>query len=85
MKKFPRKFQYPLIASMVMPTMLLSMPAILVSKHLPADESFLDAWLSAVSYMVPIALMLFAVVAPLARLIVTRVLLVPEDSTTPDS
>ncbi|MGL6313540.1 DUF2798 domain-containing protein [Vibrio sp. WXL103] len=78
MKKFPRKFQYPLMASMVLPTMLLSMPAIMVAKTLPQDGVFWDAWLNAVSQMVPSALLLLAVVAPTVRLFVTKVLLEPE-------
>jgi hypothetical protein len=78
MKKFPRKFQYPLMVSMVLPTMLLSMPAIMVAKTLSADEAFLDAWLNAVAQMVPSALLVLAVVAPMVRLFVTKVLLVPE-------
>ncbi|QIA65114.1 DUF2798 domain-containing protein [Vibrio astriarenae] len=78
MKKFPRKFQYPLMVSMVLPTMLLSMPAIMVSKTLPVDGEFFDAWVNAVSQMVPSALLLLAIVAPTVRLFVTRVLVEPE-------
>lgn len=78
MKKFPRKFQYPLMVSMVLPTMLLSMPAIMVTKTLSAEEAFLGAWLNAVTQMVPSALLVLAVVAPMVRLFVTKVLLEPE-------
>lgn len=78
MKKFPRKFQYPLMVSMVLPTMLLSMPAIMVAKTLPANGVFFDAWLNAVSQMVPSALLVLALVAPAVRLFVTKVLLEPE-------
>ena len=78
MKKFPRKFQYPLMVSMVLPTMLLSMPAIMVSKTLPVDGEFFVAWVNAVSQMVPSALLLLAIVAPTVRLFVTKVLIEPE-------
>ncbi len=82
MKKFPRKFQYPLMVSMVLPTMLLSMPAIMVAKALPENgvftDAFFGAWLSAVSQMVPSALLVLALVAPTVRLFVTKVLLEPE-------
>ncbi|MCK8083677.1 DUF2798 domain-containing protein [Vibrio sp. 1CM24A] len=77
MKKFPRKFQYPLMVSMVLPTMLLSMPAIMVYKNLPNGMSFFDAWVAALGQMLPSALMLLAVVAPTVRLFVTKVLLEP--------
>ncbi|MBC7003172.1 DUF2798 domain-containing protein [Photobacterium sp. BZF1] len=78
MKKFPRKFQYPLMVSMVLPTMLLSMPAIMVAKSLPEGGVFFDAWLYALGQMLPSALILLAVVAPTVRLFVTKVLLEPE-------
>lgn len=78
MNKFPRKFQYPLMVSMVLPTMLLGMPAIMVAKNLPQHVSFLNAWLEAVGLIVPSALLLLAVVAPTVRLFVTKVLLEPE-------
>ncbi len=77
MKKFPRKFQYPLMVSIVLPTMLLSMPAIMVAKNLPQGGVFFDAWLTAVGQMLPSALLLLAVVAPTVRLFVTKVLLEP--------
>ncbi|WP_163134099.1 DUF2798 domain-containing protein [Agarivorans sp. Alg241-V36] len=78
MKKFPRKFQYPLMVSMVLPTMLLSMPAIMVAKTQTTNGNFFEAWLSAVFQMVPSALIVLALVAPAVRLFVTRVLLEPE-------
>jgi len=82
MKKFSRKFQYPLMVSMVLPTMLLSMPAIMVAKTLPENGvfsgAFLEAWLNAVSQLVPSALLVLALVAPTVRLFVTKVLLEPE-------
>ncbi|KAB0285586.1 DUF2798 domain-containing protein [Vibrio fortis] len=78
MKKFPRKFQYPLMVSMVLPTMLLSMPAIMVAKTINAEQTFFDAWLNAVTQMVPSALLVLGVVAPMVRLFVTKVLIEPE-------
>ncbi|GAL13395.1 hypothetical protein JCM19233_4397 [Vibrio astriarenae] len=58
--------------------MLLSMPAIMVSKTLPVDGVFFDAWVNAVCQMVPSALLLLAIVAPTVRLFVTKVLVEPE-------
>lgn len=78
MKKFPRKFQYPIMVSMVLPTMLLGMPAIMVAKNLPNGAPFLDAWMSAAGQMLPSALLLLAIVAPTVRLLVTKILLEPE-------
>ncbi|MBY5991160.1 DUF2798 domain-containing protein [Ferrimonas balearica] len=78
MKKLPRRFQYPLMVSMVLPTMLMGMPAIQAYKTLPQGEPFLDAWLAALGQMLPTTLLLLAVVAPTARLVVTRLLLEPE-------
>lgn len=78
MRKFPRKFQYPLMIAMVLPTMLLGMPAIIAYQNLPEGASLLSAWLSAVGQVVPSALLLLAVVAPTVRLFVTKVLLEPE-------
>ena len=78
MKKFPRKFQYPLMVSMVLPTMFLSMPAIMAAKSLPEDGVFIDAWMNAIGQMLPTALLLLAIVAPAVRIFVTKVLLEPE-------
>ena len=78
MKKFPRKFQYPLMVSMVLPTMLLSMPAIMAAKNLPEGGVFFDAWMNAIGQMLPSALLLLAIVAPTVRIFVTKVLLEPE-------
>ncbi len=80
MKKFPRKFQYPLMMSMVLPSMLLGMPAIMAYRKLSGDMSFLETWLSAVAEVVPSGLMLLAIVAPLVRLLVTRILIEPEQA-----
>lgn len=83
MKKFSRKYQYPLMVSMVLPSMLLGMPAIMAYRNLPADGVFIDHWLAMLSQVVPAALMLLAVVAPSVRLFVSKVLLEPA-STQPD-
>ncbi|NOH78651.1 DUF2798 domain-containing protein [Vibrio sp. RE86] len=79
MKKFPRKFQYPLMVSMVLPTMLLSMPAIMVAKTVSSEDAFFEAWMTAVAQMVPSAILLLAIVAPTVRLFVSKVLLEPEN------
>ncbi|MGQ7269978.1 hypothetical protein [Marinobacter sp. V034] len=82
MKKFPRKFQYPLMASLVLPTMLLGMSAIMTYQNLPEGASFLNAWMNMVGQVVPPALLLLAVIAPSVRLFVSRVLLEPEQQQT---
>ncbi|MFI3275611.1 MAG: DUF2798 domain-containing protein [Vibrio sp.] len=67
--------------SMVLPTMLLSLPAIVAAKNLPQDDVFdawiFAAWMTAIGQMLPSALLVFAVVAPIVRLFVTKVLLEP--------
>lgn len=78
MKKFPRKFQYPLMISIVMPSMLFGMTAIMAYKTMPADSEFLTAWGESITQVIPTALMLLAVVAPVVRLFVSKVLLEPE-------
>lgn len=80
MKKINRKFQYPLMASMVLPTMLLGMTAIMSYRAMPEGAVFLDAWMVAIGQVIPPALLLLAVVAPIVRLFVTKVLLEPEES-----
>ncbi|GEA61532.1 DUF2798 domain-containing protein [Vibrio comitans] len=80
MKKFDRKFQYPLMASMVLPTMLLGMTAIMAFRNLPNGVDFFAAWGVAIVQVVPSALLLLAVVAPLVRLFVTKALLKPEQA-----
>ncbi|SHG79320.1 hypothetical protein [Ferrimonas marina] len=80
MKKFPRQFQYPLMVSMVLPTMLMGMPAIMAYKSLPEGGDFLAAWGSNLASMLPSTLLLLAVVAPTVRLFVTKVLLEPANS-----
>ncbi len=80
MKKFPRKFQYPLMMSMVLPTMLLGMSGIMAFRTLPIGGDFLAAWGNAIAQVVPSALLLLAIVAPIVRLFVTKVLLQPENA-----
>ncbi len=77
MKKFSREYQYPLMASMVLPIMLLGMPAIMAYQTLPADQAFLAAWTDMLTRIVPPVLGMLAVVAPSVRFFVTRVLLEP--------
>ena len=80
MKKFDRKFQYPLMVSMVLPTMLFGMSGIMAFRNLPIGGDFFSAWGAAIVQVVPSALLLLAVVAPLVRLFVTKVLLKPEQA-----
>ncbi|GAA67009.1 DUF2798 domain-containing protein [Pseudoalteromonas arctica] len=80
MKKFNRKFQYPLMISMVLPTMLLGMSGIIAFRNLPTGADFVSAWGSTIVQVVPSALLLLAVVAPIVRLFVTKVLLKPEQA-----
>lgn len=80
MKKFPRKFQYPLMVSMVLPNMLLGMSGIMAYRNLPIGADFFSAWGSAIAQVVPAAILLLAVIAPLVRLFVTKVLLQPEEA-----
>ncbi|GGP57765.1 DUF2798 domain-containing protein [Shewanella saliphila] len=75
MKKLNIKYKYPLMVSMVLPTMLLSMPAIIVYKNLPIGGSFLSLWLETIAQVVPTALILLVIVAPTVRLFVTKVLI----------
>lgn len=78
LKRVPRKFQYPLMISMVLPTMLLAMPAILTYQNLPEGAPFMAAWFNTLSQVIPAALTVLVVVAPIVRLFVTRILLEPE-------
>jgi len=79
-KKFQRKFQYPLIASMVLPNMLLGMSGIMAYRNLPSGGDFFSAWGVAIAQVVPAAILLLAVIAPLVRLFVTKVLLQPKEA-----
>lgn len=79
MKKFPQKFKYPLIASMVLPSMLLGMTAIMARKMVSDDVSFMSAWSCSIGEVIPSALLLLAVVAPTVRLFVSKVLLESEE------
>lgn len=80
MKKFDRKYQYPLMMSMVLPTMLLGMSGIMAFRNLPVGADFFSAWGGAIAQVVPSALLLLVVVAPIVRLFVTKVLLKPEQA-----
>ncbi|QIZ75770.1 DUF2798 domain-containing protein [Ferrimonas lipolytica] len=82
MKKFPRQYQYPLMISMVLPSMLFGMPAIMAYRHLPEGMSFFDAWMGMLGQVLPAAAMLLAIVAPIVRLFVTQVLLQPAANAT---
>lgn len=78
MNKFPRQYQYPLMISMVLPSMLLGMPAIMAYRNPVAGIGLFDAWTAALAQVLPAAAMLLAVVAPTVRLFVTKVLLEPK-------
>ncbi|WP_350433236.1 DUF2798 domain-containing protein [Shewanella sp. H8] len=78
MRKFPSKFKYPLMISMVLPTMLLSMPAIITYKSMPQDGEFIALWFDTIVQVVPSALILLAVVAPTIRVFVSTVLIEQE-------
>jgi hypothetical protein len=79
MKNIPRKYQYPLMVSMVLPSMLLGMSGIMAYRNLPAGANFITSWGEAIVQVVPSALLLLVVIAPMVRLFVTKVLLQPEE------
>jgi hypothetical protein len=80
MKKISRKFQYPLMASMILPSMLIGMSGIMAYRNLAAGADFFSAWGESIMQVVPPALLLLMVIAPTVRLFVTKVLLQPEDA-----
>ncbi len=80
MKKLPHKFKFPLIASIMMPTMLLGMPAIMTYRNLSEGEPLLELWLTTVEQTVPPALLMAVVVGSLARFFVTKVLVEPHEA-----
>lgn len=80
MRKFPRRFQNALITMLMMPTMLLSMSAIMAYRSMPVGSDFVSAWGQAIAHVAPTALLLIAVVAPTIRLFVTKILLQPEEA-----
>lgn len=75
MKKFHPKHQYPLMALFMLPTMLLGMSGIMAYRNLNAGEAFFAAWGDAIMQVVPSALLLLVVVAPMVRLFVSKFLL----------
>ncbi|MDO6514413.1 MULTISPECIES: hypothetical protein [unclassified Neptuniibacter] len=79
MKKLPNKFQVPLVMSIMVPTMLLGMPAIVVYRNATADSVLFDEWIATVSQTLPLALLLFFSVGSLARLVVTKFLVEPKE------
>lgn len=78
MKKLPRKFQVPLIISIMMPTMLLGLPALMLYTNLPAGTALFEPWLDAVSKTIPLALPMAITAGTLARLFVSKVLIEAE-------
>ena len=80
MKKLPPKFRIPLMASIMMPTMLLGLPAILTYRNLPAGAPFTEHWLEAVGQTVPLALLLAVGVGSLAHFVISGLLHEPQEA-----
>lgn len=80
LKKLPHRFRIPLMASVMMPTMLLGLPAILTYRNLPAGAPFTEHWLEAVGQTVPLALLLAVGVGSLAHFVITNLLLEPQNT-----
>jgi len=79
MKKLSPKYKVPLTMLIMMPTMMLGMPAIMIYRNLPDGASFIDPWLTAVAQIVPSALLMIVVVGGLANLLVTKILIETTD------
>ena len=76
MKKLSPKFKIPLMVSIVMPTMLMGLPAITLFKKGVLNY---ETWTNALTQTLPIALPMFFIVAITARLIVTKLLIMPNE------
>jgi|GEM_PF-1577455 len=74
MKKLPHRFTFPLMALIMMPSMLLGMPAIFILQNGSGPLPFMDAWLYTVSQTTPWGLLMAITIGTFARLLVTRVL-----------
>lgn len=77
MNKISKKYQYPIMASIILPTMLLTMTAIMAFETSP-DNMFFTFWLEAIKNIIPPALGVFIIVTPTVRLFVTKVLIEKE-------
>lgn len=64
--------------AIMMPIMLLGLPAIMTYRNLPEDTPFIDAWLTDLGQTIPSALVLVIVAGTLTRLLVTKVLVEPK-------
>lgn len=78
MKKFPRKFKIPLMMSIMLPTMILGLPAIMTYRLLPDGGDFLSHWLNAVGQSAPLALGMALSVGFVANMFISRVILEEE-------
>jgi hypothetical protein len=78
MNKIPKKFKIPLMMSIMLPTMILGLPAIMTYRLLPDGADFLSNWINAVGQSAPLALGMALSVGFLANLFITKVLLESE-------
>jgi len=79
MNKIPRKFKIPLMMLIMLPTMILGLPAIMTYRLMPEGADFLATWSNAVAQSAPLALILALSVGFCANLFITKVLLEPEN------
>jgi hypothetical protein len=75
MKKLPYKYKYPLMISIVMPTMMLGLPALMTYYNLVEGALFVEQWMYTMGQVVPSALLMLLAIAGTVRLVVTKFLL----------
>lgn len=78
MNNIPRKFKIPLMMSIMLPTMILGLPAIMTYRFLPDGADFISSWMNAVGQSAPLAFLLAISVGAAANFFITKVLLEPE-------
>lgn len=78
MKKFNKKYQMPLTAMFMMPSMLLGLPALRLWITTPKGEPIYDKWIETISTGAPISLLFILILFPLIRTVVTKYLIEPE-------
>lgn len=74
MKKLPHKFKIPLIMLIMMPTMLMGLPAIMTYRTMPQGADFVELWLNNVWQTVPPALLMVIMVGSITRFVVSNFL-----------
>ena len=72
MKKFDEKYTLPLMMTIMMPSMLFLLPAIILWVKLPSGSNIFNIWFETIKTNAPITLVFFFTLFPLVRMFIKK-------------